>query len=251
MAPEYGATCGLFPIDAETIRYLELTGRPPAADRAGRGIRQGPGDVSHGRLARGRVFRHAGARPGDRRAQPGRPAAAAGPGAAARLPRQSFQAALKELQAARPAKKAPAPSLPVVERFAVRRRRHGDRRRRASGRDADAAAASITHGSVVIAAITSCTNTSNPSVMVAAGLLAKKAVERGLETKPWVKASLAPGLEGRHRLPARRRARHVPRPASLQPGRLRLHDLHRQLGPAARGDQRGDPAARPGRRRRL
>ena len=50
----------------------------------------------------------------------------------------------------------------------------------------------ITHGSVVIAAITSCTNTSNPSVMVAAGLLAKKAVERGLTTKPWVKASLAP-----------------------------------------------------------
>src|SRR5262249_14721761 len=49
------------------------------------------------------------------------------------------------------------------------------------------------HGSVVIAAITSCTNTSNPSVMIAAGLLAKKAVERGLRTKPWVKASLAPG----------------------------------------------------------
>jgi aconitate hydratase len=55
------------------------------------------------------------------------------------------------------------------------------------------AAATITHGSVVIAAITSCTNTSNPSVMVAAGLLAKKAVARGLRTKPWVKASLAPG----------------------------------------------------------
>src|SRR5207253_4702316 len=49
------------------------------------------------------------------------------------------------------------------------------------------------HGSVVIAAITSCTNTSNPSVLMAAGLLAKKAVERGLQTKPWVKTSLAPG----------------------------------------------------------
>ena len=55
------------------------------------------------------------------------------------------------------------------------------------------AAEHLTHGSVVIAAITSCTNTSNPSVMLAAGLLAKKAVERGLSTKPWVKASLAPG----------------------------------------------------------
>ena len=52
---------------------------------------------------------------------------------------------------------------------------------------------SLTHGSVIIAAITSCTNTSNPSVMVAAGLLAKKAVERGLTVRPWVKTSLAPG----------------------------------------------------------
>src|SRR5262249_38652483 len=51
----------------------------------------------------------------------------------------------------------------------------------------------IDHGSVVIAAITSCTNTSNPSVMMAAGLLAKKAIQKGLSTKPWVKASLAPG----------------------------------------------------------
>ena len=86
----------------------------------------------------------------------------------------------------------------------------------------------------MIAAITSCTNTSNPSVMVAAGLLAKKAVERGLETKPWVKASLAPGSKVVTDYLQRRRARHVPRPAPVQPGRLRLHDLHRQLGPAAR-----------------
>ena len=50
----------------------------------------------------------------------------------------------------------------------------------------------LTHGSVVIAAITSCTNTSNPSVMIGAGLLAKKAVERGLDVKPWVKTSMAP-----------------------------------------------------------
>ncbi len=83
MAPEYGATCGLFPIDAETIRYLELTGRPPAADQAGRGVRQGPGDVSHGRLAGGRVFRHARAGPIDRRAEPGRSPAPARPGAVA------------------------------------------------------------------------------------------------------------------------------------------------------------------------
>src|SRR5207237_2337404 len=59
--------------------------------------------------------------------------------------------------------------------------------------DLERAAQEMTHGAVVIAAITSCTNTSNPSVMLAAGLLAKKAVERGLTTKPWVKTSLAPG----------------------------------------------------------
>ena len=55
------------------------------------------------------------------------------------------------------------------------------------------AATSVTHGSVVIAAITSCTNTSNPSVMIAAGLLARKAVQAGLQCQPWVKTSLAPG----------------------------------------------------------
>ena len=91
------------------------------------------------------------------------------------------------------------------------------------------ARATIDHGSVVIAAITSCTNTSNPSVMIAAGLLAKKAVERGLTTKPWVKASLAPGLEGGDRLSQGRRARQPARRAPVQPRRLRLHDLHRQL----------------------
>jgi aconitate hydratase len=107
--------------------------------------------------------------------------------------KESFRTALPELLAARPAKKAPAASLPVIERFA------NEGGGTAIGvaepgleTDPDVPVP-ITHGSVVIAAITSCTNTSNPSVMVAAGLLAKKAVERGLKTKPWVKASLAPG----------------------------------------------------------
>ena len=108
----------------------------------------------------------------------------------------------------------------------------------------------ITHGSVVIAAITSCTNTSNPSVMVAAGLLAKKAVEHGLDDQALGQGQPRARLEGRHRLPPRRRARHLPRPAPVQPGRLRLHDLHRQLGPAAARDLRGDPRRRPGRGRR-
>ena len=84
----------------------------------------------------------------------------------------------------------------------------------------------------------SCTNTSNPSVMMAAALLAKNAVEKGLTVEPWVKTSMAPGLQGRHRL--LREGRHValPREARLPPRRLRLHDLHRQLRPAQRGDLR-------------
>ena len=100
------------------------------------------------------------------------------------------------------------------------------------------------HGDVVIAAITSCTNTSNPSVLIGAGLVARKARERGLTVKPWVKTSLAPGsqvvtdyLEGLG--PAGRPGR-----ARLRPGRLRLHDLHRQLRAAARADHRGDRLGR-------
>jgi aconitate hydratase len=99
----------------------------------------------------------------------------------------AFESALKELQASRPAKKPAPVGLPVIES-------NGSGAGAAATATLDlAATAPVTNGSVVIAAITSCTNTSNPSVMVAAGLLAKKAVERGLKTKPWVKASLAPG----------------------------------------------------------
>ena len=92
--------------------------------------------------------------------------------------------------------------------------------------------ASIDNGHVVIAAITSCTNTSNPSVMIGAGLMAKKAVELGLSAKPWVKTSLAPGLPRRHRLLRQGWAHPLPQPARIRPRRLRLHDLHRQLRPA-------------------
>ncbi len=174
MAPEYGATCGIFPIDAETLRYLELSGRPRAAVRLVEAYYRAQG-----------MFH-----------EPGTPEAAysdrleldlstvqpslAGP----RRPQDrvalsdaktSFHKALKEMLAARPEKaKQAAVAAP-----------HAPGNGHSAG--------SLVHGSVVIAAITSCTNTSNPSVMLAAGLLAKKAVERGLSTRPWVKASLAPG----------------------------------------------------------
>ena len=103
----------------------------------------------------------------------------------------------------------------------------------------------LEHGSVVIAAITSCTNTSNPQVMIGAGLLAKKAVERGMHRKPWVKSSLAPGFEGRDGVLRPGRPDAVPRRARLPDGRLRVHDVHRELRPAARGDLGGNRGGRP------
>ncbi len=101
------------------------------------------------------------------------------------------------------------------------------------------AAVEVGHGDVLIAAITSCTNTSNPSVMLAAGHPGKKAVERGLTVSPRVKASLAPGSRVVTEYLAQDGPPAVPRPARLPPRRLRLHDLHRQLGPARRRDRRG------------
>ncbi len=204
MAPEYGATCGLFPIDAETLRYMELTGRPAAmiklveAYAKAQGMFHAPGTpeaVYSDRLELdlGTVEPSlAGPRRPQDRVKLGDVKA-------------SFAAALVELQSGRAAKKpaaagpgnqslsagemqsavaADAPELAIVDPSSS----NGH-----APSVAAQAAAGLAQGSVVIAAITSCTNTSNPSVMIAAGLLAKKAVERGLETRPWVKASLAPG----------------------------------------------------------
>ena len=100
-------------------------------------------------------------------------------------------------------------------------------------------------GSVAIAAITSCTNTSNPSLMIAAGLLAKKAVERGHGDQALGQDQPGAGLARGGRLPRPGRADRVPGRAALQPGRLRLHHLHRQLRTAAGRGQRRDLAERP------
>ena len=105
MAPEYGATCGIFPIDAETIRYLELSGRPKAMIRLVEAYARAQGMFHSPATARGRLFRHAGARPVDRRAEPGRPPAASGPGAAARC-QDVVPEALKEMLAVGPAGQA-------------------------------------------------------------------------------------------------------------------------------------------------
>jgi aconitate hydratase len=192
MAPEYGATCGLFPIDAETIRYLELTGRPPALIKLVESYAKAQGmyhttqspEAEYSDTLELDLATVEPSLAGPRRPQD-------------RVPlhesKKAFHVALKELQSARPAKQPSAASLPVIERFASE---GGGTAIGVAEPEVDTTTqnpAPITHGSVVIAAITSCTNTSNPSVMVAAGLLARKAVEKGLKTKPWVKASLAPG----------------------------------------------------------
>ena len=174
MAPEYGATMGFFPIDAETRAYLRLTGRPAA----------------HVELVE-RYMKEQGLF---------RTAAAPVPQFTSRLaldlstvvPCLAGPKRPQDRVALGTVKRTFAESLsaPTAKRgFALE---EGALAR--TGRVRDGAGESeIGHGAVVIAAITSCTNTSNPSVMVAAGLLARKAVARGLAVKPWVKTSLAPG----------------------------------------------------------
>ena len=163
MAPEYGATCGFFPVDAETIRYLALSGRPPQTVALveeyakAQGLwRDGEPDTAYSATLRLHLGDVRPALAGPKRPQDRVDMAA--------LPR-AFDEAL-ELAG----KGAASARVPVTD-----------------------AAHDLGHGDVVIAAITSCTNTSNPAVMLGAGLLAKKAVENGLRVKPWVKTSLAPG----------------------------------------------------------
>ena len=166
MAPEYGATCGIFPIDAESLRYLRFTGRPAwrvalvEAYAKEQGLFHAPGagePVFSDTLA----LDLASVEP-----------SIAGP----RRPQDRI--------GLRRAKAAWAEALPGL----VQGTGPGEAPVAVNGGQH-----TLRHGSIVIAAITSCTNTSNPSVMVAAGLLAKKAVERGLSSQPWVKTSLAPG----------------------------------------------------------
>ena len=217
MSPEYGSTCAIFPIDEETLRYLRLTGRTGRAGRAGRGLRPRAGPVARP-VGRAGVLRVRRARPRHGRAVDRRPEAPAGPGRAAPTRASGFRAALADYargagqdeQPLSAVDEAGAESFPASDAPAAS---HGNgaggrpaevrTSGRRCGRPAQPAhhascwrtgpTCEIDHGAVVIASITSCTNTSNPSVMVGAALLAKKAVERGLSSKPWVKTTLAPG----------------------------------------------------------
>ncbi|HXU00858.1 MAG TPA: aconitate hydratase AcnA, partial [Polyangia bacterium] len=180
MAPEYGATCGIFPIDDETLRYLRFTGRSAAdvelveAYAREQGFFHGPStpeaaysNVCDLDLASVEPSVAGPKRPQDR--------------VSLFQARKSFEDALPSLAKPKAKKNPASPDAPPDQDTSVGYA--------PTGRPDP----NVKNGSVVIAAITSCTNTSNPSVLVAAGLLAKKAVEKGLETKPWVKTSLAPG----------------------------------------------------------
>jgi aconitate hydratase A / 2-methylisocitrate dehydratase len=168
MAPEYGATCGFFPVDQETIDYLDATGR------------------KRGRIALVEAY-----------------AKAQGLYRESETPDPMFTDTLAldlaDVEPSLAGPKRPQDRVPLGQAAAafaeVLDKEYGkaaeaDKRVQVEGKNFD-----LCHGDVVIAAITSCTNTSNPYVMIGAGLLARNAVERGLQTKPWVKTSLAPGSQ--------------------------------------------------------
>ena len=167
MAPEYGATCGIFPIDVETIRYLELSGRAPDQVELVKRYAQETG-----------MWR-----------EPNSPIASYS---------DTMSLDMGDIEPSLAGPKRPQDRIAlksVKQEFegfikdATKNRSSGGTTQVGSG----ASAYALNDGAVVIAAITSCTNTSNPYVMMGAGLLAKKANERGLKSKPWVKTSLAPG----------------------------------------------------------
>ncbi|MBZ5528760.1 MAG: aconitate hydratase AcnA [Acidobacteriia bacterium] len=162
MAPEYGATMGFFPVDAQTLDYLRFTGR--SQDQIA---------VVEAYCKEQGLFRH------DQTPDPAfsatlsldlstvEPTIAGPKRPQDRVPLVKAKSSFQKLIEGAPAKRVPVQT-------------NGDK-------------FELSSGAIVIAAITSCTNTSNPSLLIGAGLLAKKAVERGLSTKPWVKSSLAPG----------------------------------------------------------
>lgn len=189
MAPEYGATCGFFPVDEITLQYLALTGRAPERIALTEAYSKAQG-----------LWRHTGDEP---------------------LFSDSLHLDMAQVEASMAGPKRPQDRVllrDVAKNFqdsldlAIQSSDSSKLRMlNEGGTTAIAAKASLSdhadpvttaddaqhlllkHGDVVISAITSCTNTSNPSVMMAAGLLAKKAIEKGLMRKPWVKSSLAPG----------------------------------------------------------
>ncbi|HSG94727.1 MAG TPA: aconitate hydratase AcnA, partial [Afifellaceae bacterium] len=184
MAPEYGATCGFFPVDGDTLAYLKATGREPDQIALVKAYSQAQGmfrtDDTPDPVFTSTLELDLGdvepSLAGPKRPQDRVPLADAAP---------AFERALAEIRgvnasdAASDMDQEGGGSVPALDKVAV-----------AKGEDF-----TLADGHVVIAAITSCTNTSNPSVLIGAGLLARNARQKGLTVKPWVKTSLAPGSQ--------------------------------------------------------
>jgi aconitate hydratase len=165
MAPEYGATCGFFPIDEETLRFLAFTGRDPERVKLVEAYAKAQG-----------MWRD--------------------PEAPEPLFSDTLELDISSVESSLAGPKRPQDRVPLsamAESTAALIREAGGGPERSQ--PLEGSAESLADGAVVIAAITSCTNTSNPSVLVAAGLVARKAREKGLTVKPWVKTSLAPGSQ--------------------------------------------------------
>ena len=165
MAPEYGATCGFFPVDEKTIDYLRLSGRDDDTIELVKAYTQAQG-LWRDRDAADPVFT------------------------------DSLSLDLDQVEASLAGPKRPQDRVTLSElsgAFSQLLASNGKQAEADKTVNVSDGNYHLSHGDIVIAAITSCTNTSNPSVLMAAGLVAKKAVEKGLTTKPWVKSSLAPG----------------------------------------------------------
>src|SRR5574337_620538 len=207
MSPEYGATCAIFPIDQVTLDYLRLTGRPERqvllveAYAKQQGLWHDPDhEPTFSQIIELDLGTVEPSIAGPKRPHDRIPLRVAPHAIAALLSGQTYAEAVEV-----GLDEASAESFPASDPIAVSTNHPGDAPHAPFTRDADhwprnpaqiildGQPATVDNGDVVIAAITSCTNTSNPSVMIGAGLLAKKAVERGLNRKPWVKTSLAPG----------------------------------------------------------
>jgi len=194
MSPEYGSTCSIFPVDALTLDYLRFTGRSDEQVALVEAYMKAQG-LFHDANAHEPLFTDtleldlSTVEPSI--AGPGRPQD--------RIPlsraKQAFEEALPSLlpPARPPTQKGASAKASNGTKIGVWGETPAEDVSQVLPQPGDDIAKDLRHGSVVIAAITSCTNTSNPSVMMAAGLLAKKAVERGLQSRPWVKTSLAPG----------------------------------------------------------